>query len=93
MARHISTISAKLITLLENARELAIVHQQRSLAADAVRACGIYAKNLKIGVPLECFQNLSNAIIDKPNSPLSDMFEDAQIKIIRADKSSEGSSV
>lgn len=91
MSKHISTISAKLITLLENARELAVVHQKRTLASDAVRACGIYAETQKVGVPNQYFQNLANAILDKPNGPLNEMFEDAQLRIIRADKSSDGS--
>lgn len=88
MSIPISTISAKLITLLENAKDLAINHQQRTLASDAVRACGIYANSLKIGVSLETFKDLSAAVLDKQNAPLAEMFEDVQRKIVQADRAS-----
>lgn len=89
----ISTTSAKLITLLENARELATVHQQRTLAADTVRACGIYSENLKTGVPKDQFLDLAAAILDKPSGPLSEMFKDVQTAILRADSGRNKSSV
>lgn len=82
----ISTIASKLIVLLENAKELAVDHQQRTVAADAVRACGIYAENLKINIPRECFIDLAAAILDKPSAPLIEMFKDAQSRIILADR-------
>lgn len=89
----ISTTSAKLITLLENAMELAIIHQQRTLAADSVRACGIYSENLKTGVSKDHFLDLAAAILDKPSAPLAEMFKDVQTEIIKADKGRNQSSV
>ncbi|MCK9433902.1 MAG: hypothetical protein M0R32_03565 [Candidatus Cloacimonetes bacterium] len=86
MSLSISTTSAKLIALLENAMELAVIHQQRTIAADAVRACGIYSENLKTGVAADWFLDLSAAILDKPSVPLSEMFKDVQTEIIKADK-------
>jgi hypothetical protein len=82
----LSTIAAKLITLLENAKDLAVTHQQRTIAADAVRACGVYAKNLKIGVPTERFTDLAAAILDKPSAPLLEMFDDTHAMIVKADR-------
>ena len=85
MSLPISTTSAKLITLLENARELAMTHQQRTLAADTVRACGIYSENLKTGIPKDFFTDLAAAILDKQSFPLSEMFKDVQVEVLRAD--------
>ena len=82
MGKKITTTYAKLLTLIENARDLAITHQQKKLASDAIRACGIYAENLKIGVPRSRFETLANSLIDKPNGRLHEMFDDIQAQIL-----------
>ena len=71
----------RLIALLENARMLACKHQDRTVAADVVNGCKVYAETLKL--PLgDNFDDLAEACRAKNPFVLNDCFDQLESKIV-----------
>jgi len=81
-----ASISDKLLALLDNARTLSIRQQQRTLAADVVRACKILAKNDSSPVSPELFDPLIEGIPGKMNQPLAELFAATETAIYKANR-------
>jgi len=82
-----ASISDKLIALLDNAKTLAIRHQQRPLAVDVVRACKILAQNKGSPVAPELFDPLIEGIPGKMVQTLVELFTKTANTIIASSKS------
>jgi hypothetical protein len=71
----------RLLALLENARELAVIHQQRTVAADVVNGCRIYANTLRLPLD-ETFCDLAEAVRSKNPFALNESFDRVEQKIV-----------
>ncbi len=67
--------AGEIMALLQNARKIAILRQDRRLAADAVRACSLYAKGMGFPCDHDLLENLAASIVDKNNYALIDAFD------------------
>jgi len=71
----------RLIALLENARQLAVTHQDRTVAVDVVNGCKVYAK--AINLPMEDhFDDLAEAVRAKNPFALNECFDRVEQKIV-----------
>jgi hypothetical protein len=80
-----SPIATKLVTLLENSRELAITGQNRALSLDVLDACKILAKQHNIKVDDDAFNHLALAIKDKMPQHLKEDFDALEETIVISD--------
>ena len=72
----------KVISLLENAKSLAIQHQRRTLAIDVITACRIYAKSINLNVEDDLFHDLQEVVRGKNNLEMKDGFDAAEREIL-----------
>jgi hypothetical protein len=79
----------KIIALLENAKKLAVFHQRRTLAADAVEACRLLSEARSFPVPSARFNALRLAVRGKMNGELSEMFDDIKRMVVATDMGSQ----
>lgn len=79
--------ASKIVALLENAQQLSVGHQQRTLAADVVRACRILSESRAFPVDAVMFDALEKAIPGRMNGELSGMFHDLKQQVVSADMS------
>ena len=84
-----ASISDKLMSLLDNAKTLAIRQQQRPLAVDVIRACKILAGSKGSPVSPKLFDPLIEGIPGKMSQPLGDLFVMTETTIISANKKSK----
>ena len=85
MAYYPSPRARKIMTLIDNARQLAVDHQQRTPAKSVIEACSTYAKTLGVETLSGVLSNLSQAVINKSSAELTEIFEDAQRVVIKDD--------
>ena len=82
----------KLVALLDNAKKLAIYHQRRSLAADAVEACRLFSEARSFQVPPNRFEALRCAVRGKMNGELSEMFDELKKTVVATDMGAQAGS-
>jgi hypothetical protein len=75
----------KLVALLDNAKKLAVYHQRKTLAADAVEACKLFSEARSFPMASNQFDSLRHAVRGKMNSELSDMFDEMKKMVVAAD--------
>jgi hypothetical protein len=85
MPYQISTTAAELLALLDNARMLAVRHQNRPFASDVVRACSLYAGKTSFPVDTKMLDKLASLIPDKMNDSLNSLFAEAMAAVGDAD--------
>ena len=79
----------KLVALLDNAKKLAVFHQRRTLAADAVEACKLFAEARSFPVPSNRFDALRCAVRGKMSGELSEMFDELKKTVVATDIGSQ----
>lgn len=79
----LSQHGAQMVAILENARQLAVRHQQRLLAAKEIRSCAIYARTLSNPEIQEKMLVLSSLLRDKNNVELNALFDQACLDVVR----------
>jgi len=82
----LSKPAERLIALLENARELAIRHQQRTVASDVVLGCRVYANSIRLGLSDDYFLDLAESIKGKNSNVLNEHFDFLEAKIFQIAK-------
>jgi hypothetical protein len=80
-----SETARRITALIRNSRQLAVRHQQRSMAADVARAVKMAIINYDFLEDLTAIDELILAIPEKMNEPLSHMFSRAEAAVAAAD--------
>ena len=78
----ISSNIRKVLSLLHNARQLAVTHQRRTLAADVISACHLYAKDIRLPVEDDFFEDLAEGVRGKNNLEMTAMFDRAELEVL-----------
>lgn len=73
-----SESSDRVMAILKNARKMAVVRQDRRMAADVLRACALYVRDTNFPCDPDVFVRLADSIVDKNNSALLEAFEKAE---------------
>jgi len=76
--------SDRVMTLLRNAMKMAIVRQNRHLAADVLHACSLYVKGTNFPCDPNIFERLAVSIIDKNNSALIEAFGKVEHELLKS---------
>ena len=82
----------KLVALLENAHKLAVYHQRKTLAADAVEACRLFSEARSFPLESNRFDALRLAVRGKMNVELSEMFEEIKKMVVATDMGTQKTS-
>ena len=80
-----SAMAEEIVSVLDNAKQLAVVHHDRKLAKGVIIACNIYSKGLKFPVDEAFFTDLIAALTDKAPLPLAHIFETTKMAIVASD--------
>lgn len=80
-----SPAARKIIALVNNAKDLAINHQKRTVAADVIEACRVFAKGQNFGISDDIFDILSYSIKNKQTQTLMEDFDIAEESIVAFD--------
>jgi hypothetical protein len=75
MAYKQSTVAMEILALLDNAKTLAVRHQNRRFAVDVVRACRMHSEKSKFPIDPKVLDSLAKSIGDKMSAPIEDMFK------------------
>lgn len=78
MPTKLSDSANQVMALLNNARKMAVLRQNRRMAADVLHACALYTKSMRFPCDPGIFERLAVSIIDKNNYALLDAFANAE---------------
>jgi hypothetical protein len=74
--------SERVLALLKNAEDIAVVRQNRRLAMDVLRALSLYVKGTSFPCNPEIFEKLSNSIVDKQTLSIIEEFAKTKKSLI-----------
>ena len=81
MPIQIEQVANRLIALLENARQLAVTHQDRTVAVDVLEGCRVYASSIRMPVD-DYLADLAEAVKGKNPFELNQYFDRVSQRII-----------
>jgi hypothetical protein len=77
------------MVVLRNARKMAVIRQDRRLAAEVLRACSLYVRDTLFPCDHEIFDRLADSIADKNNASLLEAFAKVEKELSVAVKGSD----
>lgn len=78
----------RVLSLLKNARNIAVVSQNRREAMDILRSLSLYVSGTNFPCNPDIFENLRSSIIDKPTLAIIEEFDKVEQEIVIAFHSS-----
>jgi hypothetical protein len=90
MTNEFKESSERVLSLLNNAKNMAVTHQNRRLAMDILHSLGLYVSGTKFPCSPEVFEKLGRSIIDKQNQSIIEEFAKVEKDLIISFRSSKG---